>query len=244
MEGKRILGVIPARGGSKGVPGKNIKLLGGKPLVAYTIEAALKSKHLTDVVVSTEDDKIADICRSYGAEVPFKRPSELATDLALAVPTIQHAVTETERLKGVTYDIIVMLQPTTPMRIAEDIDVCLEKLVETNADSVISVSDVGGEHPERMKLIVPDGESDKLVDYVKIVVENRPRQDLEPVYILAGSVYATLRTVLMDQGTFKGATSRPFVVPADRAVNIDTPLDFKIAEWKIAERQEKDAAGQ
>ncbi len=231
----RVLGVIPARGGSKGVPRKNIAPLLGKPLIAYTIQAALESTLLTDVVVSTDDEEIAQVSQDFGAQVPFMRPAELATDRAQAVPTIQHAVREMERIRGCRYDAVVMLQPTTPLRTSEDIDQCLRKLFATDADSVISVVEVGGYHPVRMKRIVDD----RLVDYAEEEVENRPRQELPPVYLRAGSVYATRRDVLMEQGTFKGRVSRPFVVPAERHVNVDSPMDLKVAEWKLLELRDK-----
>ena len=224
-----ILGVIPARGGSKGIPRKNLYPIAGKPLIAYTIEAALASEMLTDTIVSTDDEEIARVSRAFGAEVPFMRPPELATDSAQAVPTIQHAVREMEKLRDVTFDVVVMLQPTTPLRTAGDIDACLRKLLETDADSVISVVDVGGHHPMRMKKIIDD----VLVDYDTEAIENMPRQDLPPVYLRAGSVYATRRDVLMEQNSFKGSISRPYIIPPNRAVNIDTMDDMIIAEWRI-----------
>lgn len=234
----RVLGVIPARGGSKGVPRKNVAPILGKPLIGYTIEAALKSRLLTEVVVSTDDDEIAEVSRKFGAQVPFRRPAELATDKALAVPTIQHAVREMEKLREYRYDAVVMLQPTTPLRTAEDIDECLKKLFATGADSVIAVVEVGGHHPVRMKRIVDD----RLVDYSEEEIENRPRQELPPVYLRAGSVYATKRDVLMERNSFKGTVSRPYVIPPERAVNIDTPIDLKIAEWRLEEMRGKTAS--
>jgi len=234
----RILGVIPARGGSKGVPRKNLAPVLGKPLIAYTIEAALSSTLLTEVIVSTDDEEIAEVSRQWGAQVPFMRPAELATDRAQAVPTIQHAVREMEALRGARYDVVVMLQPTTPLRTAEDIDGCLRKLLATGADSVISVVEVGGHHPVRMKRIVDD----QLVDYAEEEIENRPRQELPPVYLRAGSVYATRRDVLMEQNSFKGRVSRPYIIPPNRAVNIDTPIDLKIAELQLLELRKNRSA--
>jgi CMP-N-acetylneuraminic acid synthetase len=233
----RVLGVIPARGGSKGVPRKNIAPVLGKPLIAYTIEAALASKLLTDAIVSTDDEEIARVSRQYGASVPFMRPAELATDAAQAIPTIQHAVRQMEKLRSWRYDAVVMLQPTTPLRTAEDIDECLKKLFATEADSVISVVEVGGYHPVRMKRIVDD----QLVDYAEEEIENRPRQELPPVYLRAGSVYATKRDVLMLHDSFKGRVSRPYIVPLDRHANVDTAIDLKIAEWKLLELRRKKA---
>jgi len=159
-QGLRILGVIPARGGSKGVPGKNIRALGDKPLIAHTIECALATNRVTRTIVSTDDQAIADVARQWGADVPFMRPPELATDTALAIPTLQHALQATEALDQSTYDALVMLQPTTPFRTERDLDAALALLEKSGADSVISVVDVEGHHPARMKYM--DG--DRLID--------------------------------------------------------------------------------
>lgn len=227
---QKILGVIPARGGSKGVPRKNIRPLAGHPLIAYTIVPSRASRWLTDLVVSTEDAEIADIARHYGAQVPFMRPAELATDLALAVPTMQQALTQMEEIRGHRYDYLVMLQPTCPFTTTADIDGALELLVTSGADSVISVADVGGNHPARMK-VIRDG---LLLDYAAESTENMPRQKLPPVYIRSGDLYAVKRDVLMQQGTFKGDVSRPWVIPPERHVNIDELADWLLAEHRIA----------
>jgi len=238
MGAPRILGVIPARGGSKGIPRKNLAPILGKPLVAYTIEAALASRLLTETIVSTDDEEIARVSREYGAAVPFMRPAELAVDTALAVPTIQHAVREMEALRRVRYDVVVMLQPTTPLRTTEDIDLSLQKLLDTGADSVIAVVDVGGHHPMRMKRIVDD----VLVDYDPEPVENMPRQKLPKVYRRTGSIFATRRDVLMERNSFKGSVSRPYIVPPERAVDIDEPLDLKMVELRLLELRKKAGA--
>lgn len=224
----RTLAVVPARGGSKGVPRKNIAPLLGKPLLAYTIEPALDAATLTDVVVSTEDEEIADVARRLGALVPFLRPPELATDEARSLPVVQHAVEEMERRTGTRYDVIVMLQPTTPLRTAADIDAGVRLLLETGADSVCTVVDVEGHHPFRMKRMLGDG---RLINYIDQGFEDmRPRQELPPVYIRAGALYINRRAVVMEQGTLVGRDCRGVVVPAARAVNIDTPLDLLVAE--------------
>lgn len=230
----RVLGVIPARGGSKGIPRKNLAPLLGKPLLAYTIEAAKSSGRLTDVVVSTEDHEIAAVAARWGAQVPFMRPADLATDSALSLPVMQHAVLEMEKRAAQSYDAAVMLQPTTPMRSAEDIDAGIKLLLDTNADSVISVVDVGGHHPFRMKRIV--GEN-TLINYVDQGFEDmRPRQQLPAVYIRSGALYITRRAVLMERQTFVGSDCRAYVMPAERAVNIDTRLDLLLAEHLFRER--------
>ena len=223
----KVLGVIPARGGSKGVPKKNVKLLGGKPLIAYSIEAARAAKRLTRVIVSTDDEEIAEVSRRWGADAPFLRPAELATDAAKAVPVIQHALEEMERRDDQVYDAVMMLQPTTPFRTGADIDRAIEILEKTGADSVISVVDVEGHHPARMKYL----EDGRLIDpdFCE-AYENQPRQELRPMYLRNGMIYLTRREV-MRSGSFKGSDCRALIVETHRSVNIDTPLDFELAEF-------------
>jgi CMP-N-acetylneuraminic acid synthetase len=222
-----ILGVIPARGGSKSVPRKNIALLQGKPVIAYTIEAAQQSQLLTHFLVSSEDAEIIAIAKEYGAPVPFIRSAELATDNAPTLPVVQHAVREMETQNNITYDFVVLLQPTTPLRLAEDIDLAIKKLISTEADSVISVCDVGAYHPARMRQIV----NDQLVELpIREPKEMLRRQDLPPVYIRNGAIYAVKRDVVMYQNSMVGKVSRPYIMPEERSVNIDSKLDFILAE--------------
>jgi len=230
----KILGVIPARGGSKGMPKKNIKNLGKHPVLAYTIFQALKSKFLTEVVVSSDDSQIIKIAKKYGAKAPFVRPKHLSTDKALAVPTIQQAVDFMEKQNGFNYDYIVMLQPTCPFTLAKDLDQSLKKLISTKSDSVISVVEVGPIHPWRMKKIIKD----KLVDYSKEKVENMPRQKLPKVYIRSGDIYATKRDVLMKRNSFKGKSSKPYIIPLDRSMNVDSISDFWLAEKMFENHKE------
>jgi CMP-N,N'-diacetyllegionaminic acid synthase len=223
-----VLAVIPARGGSKGVPYKNIRILGGRPLIQYSIQAAAGARTLTDWLVSTDDEAIAAIARRLGAPVPFLRPAELATDRSTAIPVMQHAVRSMEQARGRAYEAVMMLQPTTPFRTAADIDLAIGRLGATGADSVISVVAVEGHHPARMKFL----DADRLVDppFVE-AYENQPRQELRPMYIRNGAIYLTRRDVLMEQGSFKGNDCRALVMPAWASVNIDTADDFAHAEW-------------
>lgn len=221
------MGVIPARGGSKGIKNKNLYDLSGKPLISYTIEAAKKSKLITDFIVSTDSLEIKKVSEEYGAEVPFIRPAHLSNDKALAVPTIQHAVLYAESLKNITYDYIVMLQPTAPLRTHEDIDNSLSKLIEENGDGIISVVDVENYHPIKMKTI-KDG---MLLDFVNSDLENPPRQSLPPVYIVNGAIYATKRDVFINKNTFKGNHCIPFIMPQNRSSNIDELQDIIVAEY-------------
>ncbi|MGB0431812.1 MAG: cytidylyltransferase domain-containing protein, partial [Bacteroidia bacterium] len=152
----RVLGVIPARGGSKGVPKKNIKILGNKPLIAYTIESANHS-NLKDVIVSTDSEEIAEVSKRFGAQVPFIRPNDLAGDSAKAIPVIQHALNHMLSIGNEDYDAVMMLQPTTPFRTTEDINKAIDELSQKQSESVISVIDVEGHHPARMKLMDESG---------------------------------------------------------------------------------------
>jgi CMP-N,N'-diacetyllegionaminic acid synthase len=222
----KILGVIPARGGSKGVPRKNIKLLAGKPLIAWTIEAALNS-NLTRVVLSTEDEEIAQIARKLGVEVPFMRPPELAIDSANQIPGMQWVLNECEKTDG-EYDAIMMLQPTAPMKISSDINSAIEMLEKNlSADAVISLT-YPSEYPERMKYIDEEG---VIIDPPFCeAYENQSRQELKPIYQKNGSIYLTRRSVLIEKNSFKGAKCLALIVPESRSINIDTPFQFMIAD--------------
>jgi CMP-N,N'-diacetyllegionaminic acid synthase len=231
----KILGVIPARGGSKGIKNKNLHNLNGKPLIYYSIEAARKSRLITDFVVSTDSLEIKKVSEAYGAEVPFIRPDHLSNDKALAVPTIQHAVLFVESIKEITYDYIVMLQPTAPLRTHEDIDNSLSKLIEEGGDGIISVVDVANYHPIKMKTI----KNGTLLDFVNSDLENPPRQSLPPVYIVNGAIYATKRDVFINKNTFKGDHCIPFIMPQNRSSNIDEPQDFVVAEFFLNIHNEK-----
>ncbi|MEM3421386.1 MAG: acylneuraminate cytidylyltransferase family protein [Candidatus Hadarchaeum sp.] len=226
MRRYRILGVIPARGGSKPIPKQNIKSLLGRPLIAYTIVPARECKLLTRLVVSSEDEEVLEVARNYGAEVPFVRPKELADDLSLLTDVVKHAVLEVEKQEGKKYDYVVVLSPTTPLRTTADIDRALRKLIETGADSVISVTKVGSCHPMRMKKIVHD----RLIDYVEEEVENMPKKLLPPVYLRNEAIYAVRRDVLVNQNSFKGRISCPYLMPPERSITIDTKMDFQLAE--------------
>lgn len=227
----RVLGVVPARGGSKGVPRKNIRDLGGRPLIVHTIDAARASR-IDRVVLSTDDEEIAAVAVEAGAEVPFRRPADLASDTASSLHVVQHALLACEAEEAARYDAVMMLQPTAPFRLAADIDLAIERLELTGADSVISVVDVGGHHPARMKFVDRDG---RLVDPPFAEGrENQNRQELEPMVIRNGAIYLTRRDVLVG-GSFKGADCRGLVIPATRSVNIDTELDLRWAAWLLAE---------
>jgi CMP-N,N'-diacetyllegionaminic acid synthase len=223
----RILGIIPARGGSKGVPRKNIKNLAGKPLIAYSIEAALASK-LTDLIVSTDDVEIKELAILFGAQVPFMRPDILSNDTAKSLDVAIHAIKFMEDHTNGVYDAIMLLQPTAPFRTVNDINKSIDILLENKeATSVISVVDVEGHHPARMKYI----ENGVLIDPPFCEEhENQNRQELIPMYIRNGAIYLTKRDTILS-GSFKGGKSMAYVMPAIRSANIDTIDDFEHAEW-------------
>jgi len=223
----KILGIIPARGGSKGVKLKNIRQLNGKPLIYYTIKAAQDSKRMQRFVVSTDSPQIAAISRQYGAEVPFLRPDNLATDEAKPIPVLQHALNEIETIDGVTYDGVLMLQPTTPFRMASDIDQAIELMEKTDCDSVISVVEVGAHHPARMKFI----EDGRLIDPPFCEdYENQPRQELPQMFIRNGAIYLTKREIIL-HNSIKGKDCRALIMDYKYSVNIDSEFDFDLAEW-------------
>jgi CMP-N,N'-diacetyllegionaminic acid synthase len=222
-----VLGIIPARGGSKGIERKNISILGGRPLIAHTIEEALKS-NLDSVIVSTEDDEIADTALRYGALVPFKRPMELALDTSNSIDVAIHGLKEMERLQNKTYEAVMYLQPTTPFRSSQDINDSIDLLHNNEkVDSVISVVDVKSNHPARMKYI----EEGYLIDpdFCEIV-ENQNRQELRSMYIRNGAIYLTRRNSLLNK-SFKGKTSLAHVMSYYDSINIDSPNDYEFAKW-------------
>ena len=224
----RILGLTLARGGSKSVPRKNIKPIAGLPLIGYTIAEALKSKFITRYIVSTDDEEIQQVAIQCGAEAPFLRPNEFSTDEASSVSAMQHAVDWVEQQEGIKYDYIVELMCTNPMKSAEDIDASIEKLISTGADSVIAIHQLEDHHPARIKKIVDD----KIVDFCIPEIPESRRQDLKPnAYIRSGSIYALKRNYLMIDGKRYGSdNSKPYILPQERAINIDTKMDFIVAE--------------
>ena len=222
----RVLGIITARGGSKGIPRKNIVPLAGKPLLAWTAEAALASL-LTRIVLSTDDEEIAQVAREHGIEVPFMRPPELAQDDTPTIPVLQDVVRRFAAA-GETYDAVFVLQPTNPLRRVTDIDGAIELLEKTGADSVISFVDVGEKHPARMKQLDNAG---RIVNPpFAEAFEGQRRQDLSKLYLREGSVYLTRTSVLMEQNSLQGDDCRAWLMPANRACNIDEPWDLFLAE--------------
>jgi CMP-N,N'-diacetyllegionaminic acid synthase len=231
----KVLVVIPARGGSKGVPRKNIRLVGGKPLIAYTIEPALAVRdRLHRLIVSTDDTEIAAVATRYGAEAPFLRPADLGGDKVPMVPVLQHAVRVIEEMDGILLDWVLLLQPTCPFRAPEDILATLDLASAGGCDSVISVVRVLAHHPILMKKI----EDDQLLPFVIEEKEGTRRQDYTPpAYMRNGSIYLTRRDNLMENNSIWGKVIRPYIMPEERSVNVDSEMDMKLVEFMIQERQ-------
>ncbi len=227
----RVLGIVTARGGSKGIPRKNLTSFGGQPLLQYTAQAALKSMRLTRTVISTDCQEIAAAAVSMGLDCPFLRPDELAQDDTPTIPVLQHVVQQLES-DGEQYDAVYVLQPTNPLRLASDIDGAVQLLEETGADSVIGYSDVGERHPARMKSLDEQG---RVVDPpFAEQFEGQRRQELPRLFLRDGSVYLTRRDVLINKSSLKGDDCRAWLIPPQRALNIDEPFDVFLAEQLLS----------
>jgi len=230
----RVVGLIPARGGSKGVPRKNIRLLGGRPLLEYTARSALAARRLSRVVLSTEDPEVAEVGTRCGLDVPFMRPPDLAHDATPSLPVVQHALQWLEG-HGDRFDAVCLLEPTAPFRGADEIDQCVALLQESGADAVVTVRRVPDDfNPHWTYGRDEDG-------YLHLSTgEPTPvtrRQDLPPVYHRDGSVYVTRRDVLVARNSLYGERLIGYVVADERPwLNIDTPADWARAEELIVGR--------
>ncbi|MGH7834029.1 MAG: cytidylyltransferase domain-containing protein, partial [Candidatus Binatia bacterium] len=223
----KVLGIIPARGGSKGIPRKNLSPLGGKPLLYYTIRAAQASSRLRRTILSSEDQEINDVGRSLGIDVPFARPADLATDEARSVEVARHALQFAENEEGARYDLVCLLQPTCPLRAPSDIDGAIEMLDRSDADGVVSLARVEDPHPVKMMLVTDELVHPLFPDRWRETVR---RQELAPVFYLNGAVYCVRREVLLNSHSLWGKKTLAYIMPAERSVNVDTLLDLKLAE--------------
>lgn len=229
----KVLGIITARGGSKGVPGKNLKMLAGRPLLAYTVEAARASRSLDRVILSTEDDAIAAAGRALGCEVPFIRPAELSRDDTPHLPVIQHAAEWMRDHAGYRPDTVMVLQPTSPLRTAGDIDAASALLDSSGADSVLSVTEVPAHsHPSRTLRLDADGLAVLFATGEPVRRRINRRQDLPEAWVMNGAIYAC-RTGLLSgpQASLYGDRVAAYRMPAERSISIDD-LD----DWAAAER--------
>lgn len=229
-QNKRILAVIPARGGSKGIPGKNIIDLYGKPLIQYSIDAALNSKYIDDTIVSTDSAEIADVAKKCGASVPFLRPAVFATDKAKTIDVLIHVVTELEKT-GQKYDYLVLLQPTQPLRLSKHIDEAIEKLISSSKDSLVGVTPVQ-DHPILVRSINDENE---LVPLLKSSSTVR-RQDFPDYYKVNGAIYINDLKYLTSETSLNDNTV-PYEMENQYSVDIDEMIDLEIAKVYLKQRE-------
>lgn len=219
----KILSLIPARGGSKGIKNKNITNLNGRPLISYSIETALGSKYIDDIVVSTDSEEIAAVSIKYGAAVPFMRPKELASDEARTIDAVLHAINALEK----KYDVLVLLQPTQPLRTIEEVDCAIESFFKNKMKGLVSVSRVK-DHPLMIRTLNSDG------SLTSLIRENSTcrRQDMRIYYKVNGCIYINKISELSEYTSFND-NEMGFVMEEDHAVDIDTQLDLHLAEYYI-----------
>ncbi len=224
-----MIAIIPARGGSKGLPGKNIRNLNGKPLIGHTIEAALRSKYITRVILSTDDVEIAKVARQYGAEVPFMRPGHLATDTAKAIDAYKYTYERLEKEENIEISEFVILQPTSPLRTAKHIDEAIDLYLDRKADSVISYC------PEHHPIIWHKyiTEAGKIESIFEGTIRNR--QEEKPTYFPNGAIYIFKREII-EQEVYYTDNSFAYIMNRKDSVDIDTIEDFEYAEFIIAKK--------
>lgn len=235
QESSNIIAIIPARGGSKGLPRKNVLPLLGVPLIGYTIEEAKKSKYIKRIVVSTDDNEIAEVSLKYGAEVPFIRPKELSGDNTSTNDVIEHVLNEIETKEGKISDIICLLQCTSPLRNVSDIDNTIEKMIKTNSDSAVSVCEVES-NPYWTNVF----NGDKLEYFLKDGKKITRRQDLPKIYEINGAVYVVRTKSFRKYKTLETENMTGYIMEKERSIDIDTIIDFKMAELILTNRKEKE----
>jgi CMP-N-acetylneuraminic acid synthetase len=232
----QVLGLICARLGSKGIPRKNLCALHGKPLVAWIIQAALGAPSLHRVVMSTEASEIADAARQYGAEVPFLRPGALALDTTPGVAPVLHAITWFEENEGYRPEYVMLLQPTSPLTSAGDIESAVEMAVTTGADSLVSICEAS-QHPYWTYRLRQDGTIAGFAgsDCREMEKKYPRRQDLPPAYVENGAIHLARRSALLREESFYSPAMRGYLMPLERSLDIDTPLDLRLAEWFLSQ---------
>ena len=234
----RNLGIIPARAGSKRVPRKNVRLLGGKPLVAWTIEAALKAASLDRLVVSSDDPHVLRIAATYDGQLILRRPRSLASDRSLAIDYVHHALKACETTNAAGFDTVTIIQPTSPFTLPEDIDATVDLLAKSHADTAVSVMKLDQViHPFKLKVF----EDDRLRPYLEEEQGRMADHQLPQLYSRNGAVYATRRAVV-NAGQIIGEDCRGYVMPPERSVDINEEIDMAFAEFLLARRQARLAA--
>jgi CMP-N-acetylneuraminic acid synthetase len=230
-----IFGLVVARGGSKGIPGKNVRLMAGKPMIYWTIQAALKAKGLTRVFVSTDDHEIADICSHYGAEIPFLRPPALSTDTSTSVEVVVHFLNWLEQNQPCVPPFIMLLQPTSPLRTSVDIDAAIELQQEKDSAAVVSV--VRSTHPPHwLKTISSEG---FLQSWMNGDMPTQ-RQQVSHLYELNGAIYLVNTEVFLRLQTFTPDRTAPYIMPPERSLDIDTFWDFTLADLVLRKMDDQD----
>ena len=222
----KILGLITARGGSKTIPGKNIKMLAGRPMIAWTIEAARGASSLDRVVVSTDDEAITQVCRRWGADVPFLRPAELAGDASPHVDVLLHALAWLAEHQDYRPDYLLLLQPTSPLRTSLDIDRAAAQAQALDADAVIGVT----EAPSHPYLVKRMDEAGRLCEFVPTPNGYLRRQDLPSAWAVNGAIYLVKTEILLEKKTWYTDRTFAYVMPEERSLDVDTPFDFHLAE--------------
>jgi CMP-N,N'-diacetyllegionaminic acid synthase len=232
-----VLGVIPARGGSKGIPTKNLAPLCGRPLLAYTADAVNDSKKLTRTIVSTDDERIADCARSLGLEVPFIRPSSLAADDAPMLPVLQHVISAM-RADGFETDMVVLLQPTSPLRRGQHIDAAIDWLQRVRGDSVVSVVEVPHQFNPISVMRVDEG---LLKPFLEASAPTR-RQDKPRLYARNGPAVLAVHARVIESGSLYGDESWPLIMTREDSIDVDSQWDLKMAEWALVARTNANSA--
>jgi CMP-N-acetylneuraminic acid synthetase len=235
---KQILAIILARGGSKGIPRKNIALLAGKPLIAWTIEAAMHSPLVSRIIISTDDQEIADVSLQLGGEVPFIRPAALAQDNTTSADSFRHAILWMDQNHQLNSDYAMLLQPTSPLRTSEDIDAAIELALQSNAESVVSVCK-SKSHPYWTFRLNETGKLCRYLEHDLLDFQKQytARQDLPPAYALNGAIYLIKVDVFLAENTFLPDGTIPYVMPPERSLDIDTPWEFRLAEWILNDQR-------
>ena len=231
MNSKSVLAIIPARGGSKGLPGKNIKELCGKPLIAWSIEQAKSCSDIDSIVVSTDDREIANVAQKYGAEIPFMRPAELANDTASTIDVIFHAINWLKEHENYQTRYTLLLQPTSPLRALEDIRGAIQTLKTKKAQAVVSVCETD-HHPWWSNILPENG---NMKDFLRPEIFNKRRQDLPVFYRLNGAIYLADTDYLREQNSFLGPNTFAYKMPQSRSVDIDSDVDFKFVALLLEE---------
>jgi CMP-N,N'-diacetyllegionaminic acid synthase len=229
----RVLGIVPARGGSKRLPGKNLRLLAGKPLISWVIEAAVKATRIDRLVVSSDDDEILKVSRKHDPSLVLKRPSELADDRSPAIDYVRHALATVEADGSSQFDAVVILQPSSPLTWSQDIDASIDLFETTGADTVVSVVQIEHAiHPLKLKVM----NGSRLLPYLGEEKGRMAEHELPKVFVRNCAVYATRRKVI-DQGLVIGDDCRGYVMPRERSIDINEELDLMFAEFLLTKFQ-------